>query len=394
MADNFFVKYIANSFAVSGVTSVNSITGAATIVAGSGITVTPSGQNITIATSGGSGANTTLSNLGTTAINSNLIMNQSPLNDITTTAADGYFLRLQPGRATTAANNLILNGGSTDAGTAGQINMNGGTSDSGKGGDISLTPGEGTTTDGNILLFAGNGGFISLAGDVSSVVGQPWCATGVSGEGYWNTVATFAITDLVSSSWSANLPAIVLNGTTAEASTGGGVGIIFDNSTQFGDFPIITCDRSDTHATAGIFMYTGKQTGTGANGAASGEIDILTGTVAGDGNSSGPMFIGTGGATGAGADTGGIYINTGNCDGNAGGINVSLGSSSGGGTHGNFLVSGSGVIDFVNMSTLNLPVHSADPTIGVTAGSMYFKTGGLNKIRIYNGVSWETVTSV
>lgn len=52
-----------------GVTTLNGLSGAVTLSAGSNITLTPSGNDISIASTASGGANTSLSNLGTVALN-------------------------------------------------------------------------------------------------------------------------------------------------------------------------------------------------------------------------------------------------------------------------------------------------------------------------------------
>lgn len=72
--DQFFVGYPSSGGGGGGgVTTLNGLSGALSLVAGSGITITPSGSNITIAASGGSGANTALSNLASTAVNTDIL---------------------------------------------------------------------------------------------------------------------------------------------------------------------------------------------------------------------------------------------------------------------------------------------------------------------------------
>src|ERR1700677_2536470 len=74
MANNYVDLPLENGGGGSGVSSLNSLTGALSIAAGSGITVTPSGSTITIAASGGGGgANTSLSNLSSVAVNTDLL---------------------------------------------------------------------------------------------------------------------------------------------------------------------------------------------------------------------------------------------------------------------------------------------------------------------------------
>src|ERR1700677_3529259 len=79
MANNYVDLPLENGGGGSGVSSLNSLTGALSIDAGSGITVTPSGSTITIASTGSSGANTALSNLASTAVNTVINMSGNAL---------------------------------------------------------------------------------------------------------------------------------------------------------------------------------------------------------------------------------------------------------------------------------------------------------------------------
>jgi hypothetical protein len=81
----------------SGVVSLNGLTGVLSLVAGSGITLTPSGSTITIASSGSSGANTSLSNLSATALNTQLNLNTQSIVDTSQGLADIPVISLNGG---------------------------------------------------------------------------------------------------------------------------------------------------------------------------------------------------------------------------------------------------------------------------------------------------------
>lgn len=104
--DNSFYFYSSGSWHTpsggggGGVSSLNGLTGPLALIAGSNVTFGSTGSTITINSSGGGGggANTTLSNLGTTAINADLLFDADQTYDIGASAAvanDIYTLTLK-----------------------------------------------------------------------------------------------------------------------------------------------------------------------------------------------------------------------------------------------------------------------------------------------------------
>lgn len=115
---SFFLQYPDPNAASGGVTSLNGLTGALTLVGGSGISVTPSGSNITIAFTGGSGfANTALSNLTTTSINTSLLFDTDSIYDVGSPSA--RIARVFTNVVSAAGSQLTLaSNGNIDANTA------------------------------------------------------------------------------------------------------------------------------------------------------------------------------------------------------------------------------------------------------------------------------------
>lgn len=145
--------------------TVNGLSGALTLAAGSGITITPSGNTLTIAASGGSGANTALSNLATTAINADLIF-----------AVDGV-IRTQNKTGVTDGLSLTLQPGTVDSGAVGQLNLLGSTD----AGEINIQ----SAGAGRITIQAGQAEGISLIDGSQGTAGYVWTSTDTAGQGTW-----------------------------------------------------------------------------------------------------------------------------------------------------------------------------------------------------------------
>lgn len=139
-----------------GVSSLNSLTGALTIAAGSGITVTPSGGNtLTIAATGGSGANTSLSNLAPTSINTDLLPEFNNTFNIGGTAlswTNAYINTVQSVGTTTLTLATANQSGAT---VSGDISIQTGNTFGGTSGNIFITPGTGGSL--GSVSITGNG---------------------------------------------------------------------------------------------------------------------------------------------------------------------------------------------------------------------------------------------
>lgn len=154
---------------------------------------------------------------------------------------------------------------------------------------------------------------------------------------------------------------------------------------------------NSTSTTGGIFMNTGVSAT-----ADSGEFFFYTQNVPGN---SGPIAFQTGTA---GQDTGGgpgpgtsgpFQVNTGSCDGSGktGNIDLATGGANTGDSGDITLLTGFSAVNrgvvSIDALALNAPRHAADPVgAGITGGSIYYNTS-INKLKMYNGSTWETITS-
>lgn len=112
-------------------------------------------------------------------------------------------------------------------------------------------------------------------------------------------------------------------------------------------------------------------------GAGSGsKLAIFTDSMTSNADQSGRMSIETGNNTGSGG---------------TGGITIRSGMNTGGGTRGEVSLDADRVnANFGVLRTFN---SAADPTtVTAAAGDIYFNTT-LNKLKVYNGTAWETITS-
>ncbi len=418
---------------------------------------------------GGGGANTTLSNLGTTAINTNLLpasagsadvgavglnwnavvasfitnpsgntvldtasglienpagktvidINNGQINDGNTGLPVMYFtgqhaLAFPSGNNAVAFNssiNLVTedqNGPSSYDITSKTGNT---TTDQSNTGLISLTTGNATASNsGTLSLSTGTAADstlgASISGEIDLTTGQINQVASVSNSGAINLLTGF-VTDPTSSGLTGT---IALNsganaGTnssgdieleTGTANTGNSGTINFQTGTTdstaggSGGVNLITGDAPSGYSGA-INVSTGVIGDTAPGTSTSGAVNIFTGADNGTAtaNGSGDINLGTGGAgiePTATANSGSLWAVTGSV----------TGSGSSGSIH---LIAGaidSGTRGFLEIDTLFMiaPKNSADPTsTGLTAGAVYYNTG-TNKLKMYNGVTWETITSV
>lgn len=148
----------------------------------------------------------------------------------------------------------------------------------------------------------------------------------------------------------------VQTGTAADSSIG---------ASNTGQITIQTGDNSGTGDTGAITLHSGNAV-TGNTS----DITLLTGVVT---------------DVTASSVTGGVAIVSGenNGTGPSGDITLDTGST-GGGQRGSILLGGLTVV---------MTTHTVDPTGTIQAGAMYFNTT-VHKLKVYNGTTWETITSV
>lgn len=371
---NTYVRYPPASS--GGVSSLNSLVGDLSLVAGTNITITPSGGNtLTIDASGSSGANQSLSNLTSpTAVNQDLIFNtgtpatlqtadgatstttrqltiKSGTNTFGTVGSAGRSgnLVLASGDSNNRPGSVSISGGSvTGSGTfsAGDIAINGGNNagPSGRGGNINLTPGTATSGINGIIQFLGN-----IGSDMIFSNG-PFIKTSDNAVSGTNPIALAS----------------------GDASSAGDTGSVAINSGE-----------ADGGQSGGITISSGVAKGTLGSGA-SGNVTMQSSQSFND--ASGNLAITTGAA---GTSSGTILFRTGTAIGPRGKIQLQDGSE---GTSGYVLTSTDAFGSGTWKPSVLLMLAAADPGSPVQ-GQLYFNTT-VNKIKVYNGTTWETVTSV
>lgn len=411
---------LQSSSASSGVTTLNGLSGAVTLSAGSGITLTPVGNDISISASGGSGANTALSNLASVAIND--ILYSSPGLDLR--------LRTQPNTGDTTDSISLITGADSSSDTidTGAINLTTGTSLTGNSGDLTLTTGNADDSNvgdgvkvGDITINLGtpsndaNGGNFTVvvppatggsSGSISMIAPSVSFEATIFGINFSAATILTSNADLIfnkanaviqtidGSSGSDNLS--IKTGASSAVAASGNLTLVTGDGFASGAVFLKSGLTQEANATSGSMVVATGNSDLGP----SGQMDIFTGgTNPSGGSAAGAMFI----QTGVGSPGGDMYIQTGNsvlsgfngphmrfitgdaqvaADG--GDFRFVAGAGEGVGHQGDF--------DITAVRTLKLPRLDADPTGDLIGGAIYYNTIS-NKIKMYNGVTWETVVS-
>lgn len=274
----------------------------------------------------------------------------------------------------------LLTGAATVSGQSGGIFIQSGDSAAANAGVVQLQGGAGATTGGHVQLnggggSGGTGGNIELTPGAGTPNGRTIISRDITTD-YFNV----ELSDLIPLSWFSLVPAIVIDGTTTAAQSAYGAGIIFKGNDDISNLIIYTQDLDGSEVTSSINMSTGR----GSDTAGSGGLYLSTGAADGSSGNSGPIAVASG--TGANGNSGTIDISSGSASATSGNVNIRTGSA---GTRGDVVIDAprldqqSGFIRFYN--------NSSDPA-GAIAGDVYYNSIS-NKLKLYNGVTWETITS-
>lgn len=178
--------------------TVNGLSGAVTLAEGSNITITPVGNTLTIAsTGGGGGADQALSNLASTAINTDLTTGSGVALSLFTKSGDdgSSLIEISSGSpATGDSGPVVMHSGGVGVGNnSGSMAVySSGTGPGGRSGDVALysgnTYGDGDT--GDVLLKTGTvedgtRGVIQFQNGSEGISGYVWTSTNTSGSGTW-----------------------------------------------------------------------------------------------------------------------------------------------------------------------------------------------------------------
>lgn len=176
--------------------------------------------------------------------------------------------------------------------------------------------------------------------------------------------ATFTLSGaLVSTSIATNVPSLVIDGTTANATAAGSAGIIFKSDVHDNVFVISTQDQTGTVQSASLYLSTGVA----VNAPSSGMI-FQTGNVSGA----------TGGNTGSYQFQTGQITNSGNAN-DTGDFTIAIGTTAGAGARGQFVyIDGTDTIagSVLTNAGGDGRAHWALPSAGVTGNKETFVLSG------------------
>lgn len=303
-----------------------------------------------------------------------------------------------------------LYAGNADTGVGGNVVLNGGASNSAQGGNVIVTPGAGASPG----TFNINDS--SLSG---SSAGWVWSLTStVTGAGAWvansGGGANTALSNLAAVAFNADL---VPAGNVVQNIGAPGTNIntiyvqnlnndaqIFAHQDLSGDTGTLwqvgtKSEFSNNTSSQDLYVRSGAAHGGNSN---SGLAQF--GSQAADDGNSGPVFLLSGQINGTTFNTGDLSIGTGTfgstSSGSSGSINIDTGAAPGG-TRGSVSITGNNITiipdglmnlgGVITAGPIQLANLASDPS--PLTGMIYFNTGS-NKIKVFNGTTWETVTSV
>lgn len=327
----------------------------------------------------GSGANTALSNLITTAINQDLIFDTGAPAFVKTkndTAASQAITIASGDSSANVASDVNILVGSSGSGVGGRVFISAGTSLDNTGGAIQIVTGAGATSfnSGDLSIGSSNtdgsapSGTVTLNSGLGDVSGLVTVTSGIGNSSDSGEVIITSGPTLSSSSTTGNVSLKSGNHTNGQGGSNTGTVIVASgnsNGSSSVSGNIIINSGTAASATGDIQATTGNSTGSSPSGSitidtgtvvdgTSGALDLSTGSASGNGisgsvdfrtgattnNSSGNVVLASGNA--AGGPSGSFDIRTGTSDTTTGDISLTIGTPSGGGTQGNIkLVNGS-----------------------------------------------------
>lgn len=382
-AERFRVS--GSGISVPGVAVISGLTYPGADGANGDVLTTDGAGNLTFAPASG-GANTALSNLASTAVNDHIIPDADNAYDLGSGSLEWR---------TVYARAIESDGGALQLLSAGAIQ-----------------------------LVQGNSSFVEVGGGVAPFGLMIRGDGSDSGELRFNTASNSFYVALqaptLSASYTLTLP--TADGTSGDVLTTNGSGVLSFTTPSSGanvnlSNLVATAVNSEIRPATTNTINLGADTQqwqntfsrTFTSGTTAGQQVILTGNsisapsgVSGaslykpfQGGGSGSRFaIFTGSNTDNANTSGPLYIDTGNNagSGGSGGINLRSGANTGGGLRGEISLDADRInANFGVLRTFN---SAADPTtVTAAAGDIYFNTT-LNKLKVYNGTAWETITSV
>lgn len=285
---------------------------------------------------GGSGATTELDNLTTTSINADLIFQ-----------GRGSIISVKTADDNDPSDDIFFGSGNDAGDASGSVILGSGTSDSNQSGDVTVRSG--------ITTAGPTGSIFVKSGDSNDPSGSP--SGGVN-----------------------------IGSGAAIAGNSGGV-LLFsgalpdDNDGNTGDVSIYSGDTGNGAGISGLVTISSGNTNGGGD---TGDVNILTGA---------PNSGGTRGSVNISARTVGLFSAA------EGGIQIDASANT---TDGDVSVfagrdiglsaSATGAVKVTSGRAFQLPNHASDPS-SPQKSDMYFNTT-VNKIKVYNGTTWETVTSI
>lgn len=339
------------------------------------------------------GANTALSNLASTAINADLVFDNSADHVIQTAnnaAAITKSLTIKTGALTgsgagTNTGNLTLTTGTvSEAGDwSGNTTLSTGSSDSGGSGNLVISSGlaAGSGPTGNVSIqtgvTSGTRGKIYLKEGSEGTAGHVWTSYGTSGEGRWEAPGGGLASDWTSSN----------SGTVAAGGSGPYAALIYSNSSPQNVFIgsanrsagsasvfVATGDVDSSNTTGSLNLLSGGITDTAVNGT-SGAIYLQSGDVANTATgNTGQVRIGSGVAGGASGSSGHVYLAAGETSGSGVGGNLNIGAQYSGETSGYISIVGGETGDNGNGGLVSISGGAADGE-GFNGGDLILEGG-------------------
>jgi len=319
--------------------------------------------------------------------------------------------------STTNSSGVTISTGTTVDGNSGSISISpGSVSGTGTAGSVTITDGTGRSEvfidpSAGVLLFDNAGGQAASFSTTSRILqdNSQIASLDFNSRSLMWTDGTTKILDWsgLGTSPSGVSFSVWLAGPTGMSGASTPLALETSNATTSGSGLIniqtgTVAGPSSLGPTGSVNIRTGANTDP-SGGTASGDVNITTGAVAGSGSSGsvnltpgtnsgtgggGAVGITAGGATDAGASAGAVNINGGNNSGNsANSGNVVI--FDGNGVAGIAAQASTGGV-IVSGNFMKLPLAASDPT--APQGAVYFNTV-FNKIKVFNGTTWETVTS-
>jgi hypothetical protein len=232
-----------------------------------------------------------------------------------------------------------------------------------------ITNASNASQTGNIVLSTGPNSGTGASGNIQFVTGTSSTSRGDitlnAKDVITNELKSGLSGSLVTTSWAADIPGIILDGTTTAATTAAASGIILNADASQSELVILTKDQTGSTNSSPLNI----QTGTTVNGQA-GTVNIDSGSASGSGNG-GAYEMQAGSAAGAG-NGGSFNIEAGASDSGSGGnVNINAGASTSG-ADGTISLVGTTVVSNGGLKPNSLTADPCADTAAYPEGSQFY----------------------